>query len=321
MQAGSPTLLDAFSLLNAGQGEEAIGLFRQLAARNDPGALATLGQLHWSGELVPKSFELGRQYYQLAGDAGHHGSAVYATNLLASGLAGPRDWPAAIARLQREAATDRARAYALALLSRMALTADGDPQTVPQGEILSESPHVTFFRGAFTPAECAYFFEIEKPEFKRAHVLDETNGVERPDPVRTSEETGIHWLIEDPVLHAFNRRIAAMSETHVHQGEPLQILRYRPGQQYRSHVDYLAGATNQRTKTALLYLNDAYVGGETAFPSIGLKVKGGTGDVLLFRNALPDGKLDKASEHSGVPVLEGEKYIATRWIRAQPHLG
>ena len=320
MQAG-PTLLDAFSLLNAGQEEEALGLFRRLASCNDAGALATLAQLHWSGGLVPKSFELGRQYYQLAGDAGHVASAIYATNLLASGLAGPRDWPAAMERLRYEARTDPARSHILAILSQMALTPDGDPAVVPQGEVLSESPYIVLFRGAFTPAECAYFFEVDKPEFKRANVIDEQGGTERPDPIRTSEESGIHWLIEDPLLHAFNRRLAAMSATQANQGEPLQILRYRPGQQYRSHVDYLTGAANQRIKTALLYLNRNYSGGETAFPLIGLKVKGGTGDVLLFHNALPDGRVDKASEHAGMPVLEGEKFIATRWIRAREHLG
>ena len=134
----------------------------------------------------------------------------------------------------------------LAILDQMALTPEGDPAILPQSEVLSERPHVTLFRGAFTRAESAYFLEVEKPDFKRANVIDETTGSERPDPVRTAEESGIHWLIEDPVLHAFNRRIAAMSGTQAEQGEPLQILRYRPGQQYRSHVDYIAGAANQR---------------------------------------------------------------------------
>ena len=103
MQAPDPMLLQAFSYLQAGQPEAALDLFRQLAARNDPGALATLAQLHWNGELVPKSFTLGREYYHRAGDAGHLASALYATNLLASGLAGPRDWPAALQRLRGEA--------------------------------------------------------------------------------------------------------------------------------------------------------------------------------------------------------------------------
>lgn len=321
MQPPDPMLLHAFSLLQAGQPQDALAMFRQLAARNDPGALATLAQLTWSGDLVPKSFPLGREYYHRAGEAGHAASAAYATNLLASGLAGPRDWPEAIRRLRREAALDPARARTLAMLATLDLTDEGDPATPPRGELLCESPQVMLFRGAFSPAECAYFFEVEKPDFKRANVLDERDGSERPDPIRTSEETHIHWLIEDPLIHAFNRRLAAMSGTEVSQGEPLQILRYQPGQQYRPHVDYIAGATNQRIKTALLYLNEDYAGGETAFPAVGLTVKGRIGDVLLFRNALPDGKVDKMSEHAGLPVLQGAKFLATRWIRAGEHKG
>ena len=48
----------------------------------------------------------------------------------------------------------------------------------------------------------------------------------------------MHWLIEDPVIHALNRRLAAVSGTAWDQGEPLQILRYSPGQQYRNHFDF-----------------------------------------------------------------------------------
>lgn len=321
MQPPDPMLLHAFSLLQAGQPEQALAIFRDLAARNDPGALATMAQLTWAGELVPKSFALGREYYRRAGEAGHAASAAYATNLLASGLAGPRDWPTALQRLRREAMADPARARTWALLSTLNLTAEGDPVVVPQGELLSDSPHVMLFRGAFTRAECAYFRDMEKPEYKRAYVVDEASGTTRQDPVRTSEESGVHWLIEDPLIHAFNRRLAAMSETQVNQGEPIQLLRYTPGQQYRTHLDFINGVANQRIKTALLYLSDDYAGGETAFPRIGLKVKGAVGDVLLFRNVLPDGTADKMSEHAGLGVLDGTKYIATRWIRAREHIG
>ena len=37
----------------------------------------------------------------------------------------------------------------------------------------------------------------------------------------------------------------------------------------------------------------------------------------MFRNALDDGKVDKMSEHAGLPVLEGAKYIAVALDRAR----
>ena len=80
----------------------------------------------------------------------------------------------------------------------------------------------------------------------------------------------------------------------------------------------LAGEANQRILTVLVYLNDDYEGGETLFVRTGLRFKGRSGDALLFRNALPDGRADELSQHAGLPVVAGEKFIASRWIRARP---
>ena len=72
----------------------------------------------------------------------------------------------------------------------------------------------------------------------------------------------------------------------------------------------------QRVLTFLVYLNEGYEGGETAFPALGIKVRGQTGDGLLFRNATTDGKPDPRAIHSGLPVTRGVKHLASRWIRA-----
>ena len=109
--------------------------------------------------------------------------------------------------------------------------------------------------------------------------------------------------------------IALATEQYRNQGEPLQVLRYRPGQEYRPHFDAIANDDNQRVMTFLVYLNDDYEGGETEFLSTGLKVRGRKGDGLLFRNADISGAPDPSSQHAGLPVTAGEKYLASRWIR------
>jgi prolyl 4-hydroxylase len=68
----------------------------------------------------------------------------------------------------------------------------------------------------------------------------------------------------------------------------------------------------------LVWLNEDYQGGETHFPTAGLRLKGRRGDALLFRNTGPDGRRDPASGHAGLPVASGEKLIASRWIRERP---
>ncbi len=146
-------------------------------------------------------------------------------------------------------------------------------------------------------------------------------GSTRPDPVRTSDGSAMHWLIEDPAIHALNRRLAAASASAWEQGEPLQILRYSPGQQYRNHLDYIPGADNQRVRTALVYLNADFEGGQTAFVRAGLMVKARKGNGIVFQNALPDGRADPMSEHAGLPVTRGTKYLASRWIRQRRNEG
>jgi prolyl 4-hydroxylase len=146
-------------------------------------------------------------------------------------------------------------------------------------------------------------------------VVDNRTGRQIQNPVRTSDGAGFPWPLENPAVHALNRRIAAISGTAVDQGEPLQVLRYRPGQEYKSHVDAIPGFDNQRFLTMLVYLNDNYKGGETRFVKTGLSVKGRKGDALLFRNTTPDGRSDPMAEHAGLPVKGGVKLLASRWIR------
>ena len=70
-----------------------------------------------------------------------------------------------------------------------------------------------------------------------AVVVDPATGRQRPDPVRISDSVGFTLPLENPAVHALNRRIAAASGTRAAQGEPLQVLRYRPGGEYKPHFD------------------------------------------------------------------------------------
>jgi prolyl 4-hydroxylase len=170
------------------------------------------------------------------------------------------------------------------------------------------------FEGLLTRAECRYLIDGTRERFEPSMVYDASQRLVR-DPIRTSDGATIHWLIEDPAIVALNRRIAAATGTAYEQGEALQVLRYVPGQEYRPHFDWLNDAPNQRIWTALIYLNEDYEGGATAFVRTGLEVRGRTGDVLLFSNARKDGHGDPLAEHAGLPVTAGTKYLATRWIR------
>ena len=316
MLQSSPPLTEAFSLWQAGRVTEALAIIQRHAAAGDPDGLFTLGDMYWRGAGVEKDLTRGRELFRQASDAGQPMGVRGYTNLLASGIAGTRDWSGALQRLEREAQSDPLRRRMLEVVRAMRLTPSGDPVSIPPAERLSDRPDVRLFRGAFTPFECEFLILLAEPTYERSLVV--MNGRDVPDPIRTSDGSTVHWLIEDPASHAINRRLAALTGTTVDRGEPLHILRYRPGQQYRPHVDWLP-PPNRRIITVLVYLNDDYEGGETEFVKTGLRVRGRKGDALTFVSALPNGELDPLSEHAGLPVTSGTKYLASRWIREARH--
>jgi prolyl 4-hydroxylase len=276
-----------------------------------------LGFRHLQGRGIPRSLSQARDYFGRAAALGHPKARVIYLAFLGNGIGGPQDWALATSLLAEAAADGLDDSTAdLELIRAMDLTENGDPREAPKSERLGEHPEVTLFRGFLTPAECDYLIRTAMPVFVPAtvgHVSRMVGGV--IPQIRTCDTAGLPWVRETPAVHAINRRIAAVSGTRVDWGEPLQILRYRPGQEFKPHRDWTEDVENQRILTMLVYLNNAYEGGETLFLKTGLKVRGDIGDAILFRNASSDGQPDMDTLHAGLPVISGEKFLASRWIR------
>lgn len=302
----------AYALAGSNQPGKAVALLEHGGQSGDPDCWFELATWYLAGQIVERDLARTRDYFRLAGAAGHQQAQSIYVSLLANGTGGPPDWPAALNLLERQ--TDEESARQLALIGRMALDASGNPSRTAPFERLSDAPEVSLFRSLLTTEECEYLIDQAKPSFQPSVIVDPGTGQLRPHPVRTSEGAYFPWVSENLAIHAINRRLAAASETDVKNGEPLQILRYSPGQEYRPHHDALPHTDNQRILTMLVYLNDGYEGGETLFLKTGLKVKGAIGDALLFRNADKLGRPDPDSQHAGLPVLAGQKLIASRWI-------
>jgi len=309
-----PLLQQAVQLSVAGRNAEATLIVTQLAAREHPQALNMLAEMKWRGGMVPQDLPAARQLWARAGVAGHPSAAAIATNLMASGIAGPRDWADAVQRLRVEGRSDPRRKQAFALIDKMTLDAAGEPLKLPGAETLSDRLDVRRVERLFTAAECEYLRQIVDCDYEPS-VVNDAAGRPVRDPIRTSDGATIHWMIEDPAVHALNRRLAAISGTRYEQGEATLILRYKGGQEYRPHFDFVRSEQNQRFRTVLVYLNHDYKGGETVFPEIDLKVKGRKGDALIFTSARADRSVDPLSKHAGLPVTQGAKYLCTKWIR------
>jgi prolyl 4-hydroxylase len=307
-------LEDARLAVQAGRVVEGVGL---LEASGDADCLVELAFWNLQARGIPRDLARARTLFGMAAEAGHAQARMVHLSLIANGTGGPPDFASAVRML--EAMDDESARRQLQLLTDMSIDEHGDPHAVPEGNLVGSTPEAHVFRRLFTPEECRFLIEAAEPAFHRAPVGHVGSGGRlMVNQVRTCDVAAFPWVAETPVIHALNRRIAKVAQTSVRNGEPLQILRYGQGQEFKPHRDCTEDRENQRILTMLVYLNAGYTGGETLFLKSGLKVRGETGDGLLFRNAAPDGTPDMDSLHAGLPVLSGEKLIASRWIRQKP---
>ena len=311
----------ALALAAEGRSAEALALVEKHASEGDSEALFIRGLWRIEGKLIARDLGQARQDLATAADKGRTEASRILAGLVATGTGASPDWPEAIALLERFSGSDQVAERQRSLIAAMDLDDKGDPMVKPQGTRLSETPEVVRFDGLFSAAECDFLRDVAGQRFRPALIFHEARKQFVKDPIRDSDTASFPIVFEWPGVHALNRRIAAATDTRVEQGEPLQLLRYRPGQEYKPHLDAIPGLENQRHLTMIVWLNDDYAGGETHFLETGLSVRGDKGDALMFRNAPADGRPDPASRHAGLPVTRGEKLIASRWIRQRPPQG
>ncbi len=306
---------EAARLLDAGAVERAVQLVSDAARRGDAGAINELALWHIYGSPLRRDFGLARLLFGRAGEAGHKAAAITHAVFVALGAGADPDWPAALALLRSAAADDPVAARQLVIIDDMDLDRHGRPLSLHGATRCATSPDVQQLSALFSPDECAHLMALSEPLLVPSVVVDSRTGRQSPNPIRTSFGAVLGPIQQDLVVHALNLRIAAATQTSVDQGEPLVVLRYEPGQQYREHHDGLPGEPNQRGRTVIAYLNDGYEGGETCFSAAGLAIRGSKGDAISFVNTLPDGRIDERSRHAGQPVRSGKKWVCTRWIR------
>ena len=283
----------------------AVNLLRTRADAGEVPALEMLAHWHLWGSYVPRDAAAGYAALLRASEAGSVEAALTRAALLATGTGVAADPEAAVEVVRAVADRSPLAARQITLL---------DAQPAPAvARVVQADPHVAVIDGLLSADECRYLIDTVGPRVQPSMVVDPATRRRIPNPVRDSHGTNVSPVEEDVVVNAINRRIATVTGTDWAQGEPLHLLRYAVGQQYKPHLDTLPGVDNQRAVTVLLYLNDAFAGGETWFKG-GLTLRGRTGDAIVFRN-LDDGQIDRRTEHAGLPVTSGTKWLATRWIR------
>ncbi|AGF85101.1 4-hydroxylase [Moumouvirus goulette] len=142
--------------------------------------------------------------------------------------------------------------------------------------------------------------------------------------IRNSQQC---WVSKyDPMVKSMFQKISQQFNIPIQNAEDLQVVRYLPGQYYNEHHDACCDNNDkcnefisrggQRCLTVLIYLNNEFEGGHTFFKNLGLKVKPETGDAIVFYPlAKNTSKCHPLSLHAGMPVTNGEKWIANLWFR------
>lgn len=204
---------------------------------------------------------------------------------------------------------------------------------------LSWKPRVFLYKGFLTEEECDHLISLAKSGLQKSAVVDNDSGKPILSEIRTSSGMFIE-KDKDEVVSRIENKIALWTFLGKENGERIQILKYEKGEKYEPHYDYFQDKINQvqgghRIATVLMYLTDVVKGGETVFPEAkrdrhfvkddtlsdcakrGIAVKPRRGDALLFFSLYPTAIPDPSSLHAGCPVIEGEKWSATKWIHMQ----
>lgn len=204
----------------------------------------------------------------------------------------------------------------------------GEPGVIDVGDrqvrvlMSMKAPRVVLFGQILSAAECAALIDAARPRLSRSLTVETSSGGEEINADRTSD--GMFFQRgELPLVQQLEERIARLLNWPIENGEGLQVLRYGPGAEYKPHHDYFAPdepgtATilrrgGQRVGTLIIYLNEPEQGGATIFPESALQVVPQLGHAVFFSYDQPDP--GTRTLHGGAPVIKGEKWIATKWLR------
>lgn len=202
-------------------------------------------------------------------------------------------------------------------------------------KILHKNPQVILVKNFMTPYECDYVINLGEPHIKKSEVCGRNGS--KPDKNRTSMTAHIGKMFldddkYDPVLANIRRKAGLFSEKYEKNVEPIQLVRYYPGQFFKAHYDYLDRKVDlykeniekngQREFTFFVYLNNVPngKGGNTHFPKLNKHFKAKKGEAIFWSNMV-NGEDDKRMLHSGTELKEGVKYGLNIWVREKEYIG
>lgn len=318
----------------------------RLVQAGDVAAAAECGLRLLNGEWGRPYQQRGAELIAAAAEAGNGEAVALLAMMAGAGVFRPQNWEQALDCLVQSAGLGWKQAQAqLALLCadrELAQRASGlNPEpglwrelrravdiaawiASPPKQSISDSPKIRRIEQFIPAGVCSWMIMRGRGKLRRAEVYG-AQGEARLDPGRTNSETDFSIVEVDLVLLLLRARIGSATGLPTAVMELTKVLHYAPGQRFDPHYDYIdpqapgfadeIAARGQRIATLLVYLNEEYEGGETAFPHLGLRHRGRRGDALLFANVDALSRPDPRTLHAGLPPGSGEKWLLSQWIR------
>ena len=198
----------------------------------------------------------------------------------------------------------------------------------PELEMLTWEPRVVRVRRLLTVFECGEIVAAAREHIMPSFIVDADGSLGTND-IRTSHEVRLRPGLRNVVVRQVEQRMSSWSHFPLEHGEYPLVLRYENQQSFEQHYDYFIPERfsmgegplelgGQRVATQLVYLNEAFSGGQTRFDNAGIVVEPERGMCLLFHNVKPDHNVDPLTRHTGVAVNQGVKWLLSRWIRELP---
>jgi len=181
-----------------------------------------------------------------------------------------------------------------------------------------EEPLIVILGNVLSNEECDELIRLSEDRMQRSKIgiIGETNELRTSSSMFFQEN-------ENELVTRIEKRLSQIMSIPIEHGEALQILHYQKNQEYKAHFDFFSTTnqtvSNPRISTLLLYLNDVEQGGETYFPRLNLLVSPQKGMALYFEYFYNDPTLNELTLHGGAPVIHGEKWAATQWMRRQQY--
>ena len=190
--------------------------------------------------------------------------------------------------------------------------------------ILHNDPEIYTIDNYIDASDCEYIISIAQDKITPALVSGDLEG-----QISTGRTGKNCWIKHDydKTIHKICEKIAKQVDMPLENAEQIQVIYYSKDQHYHNHYDSwnVDGSQHsrnnmkwggQRMITALAYLNDVAKGGETRFTKLNKDVKAEKGKLLVFSNVKKNTiEQHNLSEHTGMSVLEGEKWAFNLWFR------